>query len=60
MLTDDLCLDTVLWCLQDEQLMFRHQDAAEDLVLHPEWEESLQQFGLPHRGCPVAAPGINV
>lgn len=59
-LTTDTCISMVCWCLQDEHLMFRHQDAAEDLVLHPEWEESLQQFGLPHRGCPVAAPGINV
>jgi len=43
---------TSLW--GDQHLFFRHQDMAEDVEIHPEWEEFLDKFGIPGpSGCPV-------
>ena len=45
-------MTTSMW--GDRHLFFRHQDMAEDVAIHPEWEEYLHKFGLEHdSGCPV-------
>merc|ERR1719251_513577 len=49
-LTSDMV--TSLW--GDSHLFFRHQDMAEDVAIHPEWEEFLAKFGIRGpSGCPV-------
>jgi len=49
-LTSDMV--TSLW--GDSHLFFRHQDMAEDVAIHPEWEEFLDKFGIEGpSGCPV-------
>merc|ERR1712025_1341082 len=49
-LTSDMI--TSLW--GDSHLFFRHQDMAEDVVIHPEWEEFLGKFGIEGpSGCPM-------
>jgi len=49
-LTSDMI--TSLW--GDSHLFFRHQDMAEDVVIHPEWEEFLDKFGIEGpSGCPM-------
>ena len=43
---------TSLW--GDNHLYFRHQDMAEDVQIHPDWEEYLDKFGIEGpSGCPV-------
>jgi len=42
---------TSMW--GDTSLFFRHQDMADDLVIHQEWREFLDTFGLKTRGCPI-------
>jgi len=43
---------TSLW--GDKHLYFRHQDMAEDVQIHPDWEEYLDKFGIEGpSGCPA-------
>jgi hypothetical protein len=49
-----LVSDVVSSKFGDTQLLFRHQDMAEDLALRPKWKEFASEVaGAPSPGCPA-------